>query len=200
MLGDRSARFHWWAPGETAARMRDAGAMPGAQGERAAPLAGNVETVAGDYAERRRTARGCATAPTSSSIWPVSPRRCGASDYYAGNVQAAESMARAAGAVPRFVHVSSLAAVGPSPEGEDVTEDDRAASGLGIRPVEARGRAIRPPAAARRRGGAAAGGLRPAGYRRVRDAALGRIAASICASAAANAGSARSTWTTWWKD
>jgi nucleoside-diphosphate-sugar epimerase len=47
-------------------------------------------------------------------------------DYEAGNTRAAESLARAAGSVPRFVHVSSLAAAGPSPERPqdlDLTED-----------------------------------------------------------------------------
>jgi nucleoside-diphosphate-sugar epimerase len=45
------------------------------------------------------------------------------SDYFAGNVRAAENLARVAGKVPRFVHVGSLAAVGPSEPGADVTED-----------------------------------------------------------------------------
>jgi nucleoside-diphosphate-sugar epimerase len=44
-------------------------------------------------------------------------------DYYSGNVRAAESLARVSGAVPRFVHVSSLAAIGPSEGAGDVTED-----------------------------------------------------------------------------
>ena len=44
-------------------------------------------------------------------------------DYYAGNTQAAENLARAAGSAGRFVHVSSLAAVGPGMDGTDVDED-----------------------------------------------------------------------------
>lgn len=44
-------------------------------------------------------------------------------DYYAGNAGAARSMARAAAAAPRFVHVSSLAAAGPAMDGTEVDED-----------------------------------------------------------------------------
>jgi nucleoside-diphosphate-sugar epimerase len=45
-------------------------------------------------------------------------------DYYAGNLRASENLARAAAARDlRFVHVSSLAAVGPSPDGQPVGED-----------------------------------------------------------------------------
>jgi nucleoside-diphosphate-sugar epimerase len=46
-------------------------------------------------------------------------------DYYAGNALATENLARrAAGRGIRFVHVSSLAAAGPSVGGAAVTEDD----------------------------------------------------------------------------
>jgi nucleoside-diphosphate-sugar epimerase len=45
------------------------------------------------------------------------------SDYEEGNVRAAERMARAAESVPRFVLVSSLAAVGPSPDSIDLSEE-----------------------------------------------------------------------------
>ena len=46
-------------------------------------------------------------------------------DYYTGNVRATENLARAiAGRGVRFVHVSSLAAAGPSLDGAPVTEDD----------------------------------------------------------------------------
>lgn len=45
-------------------------------------------------------------------------------DYDAGNATATANLARAAaGRVERFVHVSSLAAIGPSPHGTPVTED-----------------------------------------------------------------------------
>jgi nucleoside-diphosphate-sugar epimerase len=46
-------------------------------------------------------------------------------DYYTGNARATENLARrVAGRGIRFVHVSSLAAVGPSLAGAPVTEDD----------------------------------------------------------------------------
>ncbi len=45
-------------------------------------------------------------------------------DYYTGNARATETLARLlAGRPIRFVHVSSLAAMGPSPEGAPLTED-----------------------------------------------------------------------------
>ena len=47
-----------------------------------------------------------------------------ADEYYAGNARATETLARAlAGRDLRFVHVSSLAAVGPSPDGSPLDED-----------------------------------------------------------------------------
>ncbi|HLH19878.1 MAG TPA: NAD(P)-dependent oxidoreductase [Bryobacteraceae bacterium] len=56
-------------------------------------------------------------------------------DYYDGNVRAAENLARAAaGRGIHFVHVSSLAAAGPSRDGAPVREDD------GERPVSEYGR------------------------------------------------------------
>jgi nucleoside-diphosphate-sugar epimerase len=46
-------------------------------------------------------------------------------DYYTGNARATENLARrTAGRPIRFVHVSSLAAAGPSLDGAPVTEDD----------------------------------------------------------------------------
>ena len=45
-------------------------------------------------------------------------------DYYTGNARATETLARLlAGRPIRFVHVSSLAALGPSPDGEPLAED-----------------------------------------------------------------------------
>src|SRR5258708_1890892 len=45
-------------------------------------------------------------------------------DYYTGNVRVTENLARAlAGRGMRFVHVSSLAAIGPSQEGNAAHED-----------------------------------------------------------------------------
>jgi nucleoside-diphosphate-sugar epimerase len=49
-----------------------------------------------------------------------------AADYYNGNTRATETLARLlAGRPIRFVHVSSLAAMGPSPEGAPIDEDAR---------------------------------------------------------------------------
>jgi dihydroflavonol-4-reductase len=48
-----------------------------------------------------------------------------AAEYYAGNAKATERLARAAaGSGVRFVHVSSLAAIGPSCDGTPVVEDE----------------------------------------------------------------------------
>src|SRR5436305_1916990 len=80
-----------------------------------------VETVVGDY----ETGVGLREAVDGADIvihLAGVTKALRRSDYYRGNVQAAESLARVSGAVARFVHVSSLAAVGPSPEGQDVTE------------------------------------------------------------------------------
>jgi len=45
-------------------------------------------------------------------------------DYYAGNLTTSENLARAAASRGiRFVHVSSLAAMGPSPDGRPISED-----------------------------------------------------------------------------
>ena len=44
-------------------------------------------------------------------------------DYFTGNVDAAEKMAQAAAAAPRFVHVSSLAAAGPVTDGTEIDEE-----------------------------------------------------------------------------
>jgi nucleoside-diphosphate-sugar epimerase len=45
-------------------------------------------------------------------------------DYERGNAGATANLVRAAGDVERFVHVSSLAAAGPSPSDRPLTEDD----------------------------------------------------------------------------
>ena len=73
---------------------------------------------------------------------------------------------RHARGVPRFVHVSSLAAVGPSADGVPLTEDAGAGALHALRQVEARGRADRARFGARRasRHRAPAGGLWAARY------------------------------------
>jgi nucleoside-diphosphate-sugar epimerase len=80
-----------------------------------------------------------------------------AADYYTGNAGATETLARLlAGRPIRFVHVSSLAAMGPSPDGAPITEDatPRPVSHYGKSKLEAERRAahwrpdaiiVRPP-------------------------------------------------------
>ena len=46
-----------------------------------------------------------------------------APEYYIGNGRATAKLVEACAEVPRFVHVSSLAAVGPNPDGVALDED-----------------------------------------------------------------------------
>src|ERR1043166_4918999 len=72
------------------------------RGTRGSPTP-EVETVAGDYvsgAGLREAVEGVDIVIHLAGVTKALRRR----DYYSGNVQAAESMARAAGAVARFVH------------------------------------------------------------------------------------------------
>jgi nucleoside-diphosphate-sugar epimerase len=90
------------------------------------------------------------------------------SGYYTGNAQATANLLRAAGAVGRFVHVSSMAAAGPSALGSSAGRRRRAglaAPRFALRPVEAGGRASRAEIGAlgKDRDGAPAGGLRAGG-------------------------------------
>ncbi len=66
-------------------------------------------------------------------------------DYDRGNAAATAQLVRAAGSggLRRFVHVSSLAAAGPSSGQCAADRGRRTASRLAVRPLEARGRAIR---------------------------------------------------------
>jgi dihydroflavonol-4-reductase len=89
--------------------------------ERDGAVSGEAEAFAGDYISGAGLREAVDGADIVIHLAGVT-KALRHSDYFTGNVQAAESMARSAAAVPRFVHVSSLAAVGPSPEGEDVTE------------------------------------------------------------------------------
>ena len=50
-------------------------------------------------------------------------KACSSSAYYEGNQRASENLARAASSAPRFVHVSTLAAMGPSIAGKPLTEE-----------------------------------------------------------------------------
>jgi nucleoside-diphosphate-sugar epimerase len=89
-----------------------------------APLPAGAEAAPGDLATGEgidEALRGIDTiihlAGTTKALRP--------SGYYTGNVRASENLARrAAGRGIRFVHVSSLAAAGPSPNGTPVTEEE----------------------------------------------------------------------------
>jgi nucleoside-diphosphate-sugar epimerase len=85
-------------------------------------ICAGAEIVAGDYRTGEGLAEACAGIDVVFHLAGVT-KALRRSDYESGNAVAAESMARAAASVPRFVHVSSLAAAGPSPAGEDLTED-----------------------------------------------------------------------------
>jgi dihydroflavonol-4-reductase len=82
----------------------------------------SVECVCGDYltgAGLREAADGADVVFHLAGVTKALHVR----DYYAGNADAARKIARAAAAAPRFVHVSSLAAVGPVTHGTEVNED-----------------------------------------------------------------------------
>lgn len=68
-----------------------------------------------------------------------------AADYYTGNTQVTETLARMlAGRAIRLVHVSSLAAMGPSPDGAPIDEDasPQPVSAYGKSKLEAERRAV----------------------------------------------------------
>src|SRR4051812_9690549 len=71
----------------------------------------NAEMVTGDYVSGAGLREAVEGADIVIHLAGVT-KALRTADYYAGNVQAAESLARVAGGVARFVHVSSLAAVG----------------------------------------------------------------------------------------
>jgi len=76
--------------------------------------------ICGDYATGAGLAEAVAGADIVFHLAGVTKALRGA-DYYSGNVSAAGNLARVAARVPRFVHVSSLAAVGPANSAE-ITE------------------------------------------------------------------------------
>ena len=90
---------------------------------RKAPLPPGVETVHGDLASGgglEAALRGVSTVIHVAGV----TKALRADDFYRGNTRASERLARAvAGRDLRFVHVSSLAAAGPSPDGVPITED-----------------------------------------------------------------------------
>jgi nucleoside-diphosphate-sugar epimerase len=81
-----------------------------------------TENTTGDYITGAGLREACDGADIVFHLAGVT-KALGRSEYEAGNVRAAESIARAAVAVPCFVHVSSLAAAGPSPSDTDLTEE-----------------------------------------------------------------------------
>ena len=124
-----------------------------------------------------------------------------ADDYYAGNVRATENLARAiAGRGIRLVHVSSLAAIGPSARWHagDEKMPSRIRSRTTENPSWRREQVVRslvPDAVI----------VRPPVVYGPRDTDVFQMLKSItkgwcCEIAGANAGSARSTWRIWWTD
>jgi len=81
-----------------------------------------TEIVAGDYLTGNGLREACAGIDIVFHLAGVT-KALRRSDYNDGNARAAQSMALAAASVPRFVHVSSLAAAGPSPDNEDLSEE-----------------------------------------------------------------------------
>src|SRR5574340_25657 len=108
-----------------------------------------VETVYGELASGEGVGEAVHGADAVFHVAGVTKARR-AAEFYEGNVRATANLLEAAGDVPRFVHVSSLAAAGP---GADLSEDNppRPVSDYGRSKLEAeklaRGRAviIRPP-------------------------------------------------------
>jgi nucleoside-diphosphate-sugar epimerase len=88
-----------------------------------------VEVVRGDLASGEGLDRALRDVDTVFHLAGVT-RALSTADYYTGNVLATENLARAiaretleTGRPIRLVHVSSLAAVGPSPDGTPILED-----------------------------------------------------------------------------
>jgi nucleoside-diphosphate-sugar epimerase len=90
---------------------------------RPASLPPAAETVAGDLLDSSSLARALDGVDAVIHLAGVT-KALAPADYYSGNAAGAEFLARAAARRSlRFVHVSSLAAVGPSPDGIPLNED-----------------------------------------------------------------------------
>ncbi|MBS1854679.1 MAG: NAD-dependent epimerase/dehydratase family protein [Acidobacteria bacterium] len=90
---------------------------------RRATLPSGVEPVHGDLVTGEGIAEAVCGADTVIHLAGVT-KALRTADYYAGNAQATRNLAQAlAGRPVRFVHVSSLAAIGPSPDGTPVGEN-----------------------------------------------------------------------------
>ncbi len=86
-------------------------------------LPAGVEIVPGDLTSGEGLPQALADAGTVIHLAGVT-KALSTADYYAGNVRATETLLRAmAGSAARLVHVSSLAAAGPSPDGIPLRED-----------------------------------------------------------------------------
>jgi nucleoside-diphosphate-sugar epimerase len=87
-------------------------------------LPGGAETAHADLATGQGIDRALDGVDTVIHVAGVT-KALAASGYFAGNAAATESLARAlAGGAIRLVYVSSLAAMGPSPDGRPLNEDD----------------------------------------------------------------------------
>lgn len=90
---------------------------------RRATLPSGVEPVHGDLVTGEGIAEAVCGTDTVIHLAGVT-KALRTADYYAGNAQATRNLAQAlAGRPVRFVHVSSLAAIGPSPDGTPVGEN-----------------------------------------------------------------------------
>lgn len=90
---------------------------------RALPRAQGVETVSGDLASGQGLEEALDGVTTVIHLAGVT-KALHAWEYTAGNTRATETLLAAVGERPvRFVHVSSLAAAGPSPDGTPLDED-----------------------------------------------------------------------------
>ncbi len=113
-------------------------------------LPAGVETVYGDLASGAGLAEALHGVDTVIHLAGVT-KALRAEDYYSGNVRATEQLAHAlAGRDVRFVHVSSLAAIGPSTDGIPLGEDAEPAPADALREIEAGGGACGARACCRR--------------------------------------------------
>ena len=86
-------------------------------------LPAGIEAAYGDLTSGEGVAEAVSGAHTVIHLAGVT-KALAARDYYAGNVRATETLAHAlAGRAVRLVHVSTLAAIGPSRDGTPVDED-----------------------------------------------------------------------------
>jgi nucleoside-diphosphate-sugar epimerase len=93
--------------------------------QNAARRHGSVEWAQVEFSSREGLKRALDGAHTVIHLAGVT-KALHPADYYKGNAQATEALAGAASRRGiRFVHVSSLAAIGPSPNGVPVGEDDQ---------------------------------------------------------------------------